>query len=307
MHCNTGGTARAALPARFGQRWRGTMRSHLPSRFKRPTVWPKRQRRRNGSDDVHHLLPPSCSAEQASGEACAAGGEAYGEACDEACDEACGCHRVQVRCPFPAGANAGAPNGALVKGVLLCIEWPAQDVMQAQKLAELAARLLRRRRCTAVQPSLRWRVLLGRFVDTLRDARQPDSSSTSKTSGRGPSESPGEVVQVCLSAGRDAAFYRRLPLRMPISDVKRLLLAAWCSKLANPAKPPRDVAEGVERLWPQSWLTCDGRSLDESSTLKASNVGADATITLQVCCPPLLFYRYCDIRSRECLNHSLNA
>ena len=47
---NTCTATRATLPARSGQRWRGTMRSHLPSRFKRPTVWPKRQRRRNGCE-----------------------------------------------------------------------------------------------------------------------------------------------------------------------------------------------------------------------------------------------------------------
>jgi hypothetical protein len=159
-------------------------------------------------------------------------------------------------------------------------------MMQAQKLAELAVRLLRRRWCTVVQPWLRWRALLGRFVDKLRDAspRQPNTSSTSKawTSGRGPSESPGEMVQVCLSAGRDAAFFRRLPWDMPISDVKRLLLAAWCSNLGDQAKPPDDVAAGIQRLWHETWLKCSGRSLDEESTLRASNVGADATIALQV-------------------------
>ena len=234
-------------------------RSHLPSRFKRPTVWPKRQRRRDGSwgnnrrpDEAHY---PSCSTEQAN---------------DEACGDARRCHRVQ----------------------LLCIEWPAQDANQAQKLAELAARLLRCRRCTAVQPWLRWRALLGRAVDALRDASpmQPNPSrrkccSTSKTKEYGRSESRGEVVQVCLSAGREAAFFRRLPWDMPISGVKRLLLAVWCAKLAKLADPPKapgDVAVGVERLWHESWLTCTGRSLDESSTLKTSNVGADATIALQV-------------------------
>jgi hypothetical protein len=193
---------------------------------------------------------------------------------------------------FPARTNASAPKGTLAKSMLLCIQWPAQDANQAQKLAELAARLLRCRRCTAVQPWLRWRALLVRAVDALRDAspRQPNPSrrkccSTSKTKEYGRSESRGEVVQVCLSAGREAAFFRRLPWDMPISDVKRLLLAVWCAKLAKLADPPKapgDVAVGVERLWHESWLTCTGRSLDESSTLKTSNVGADATIALQV-------------------------
>ena len=178
--------------------------------------------------------------------------QASGKACGEACGEACGCHRVQVRCPFPAGANAGAPKGTRAKFMPLRIEWPAQDVMQAQNDAS---------------------------------PTPPNSSGTSKTSGRGPSESPGEVVQVCLRAGRDAAFCS-LPLDMLISHVKRLLLATWCSNLGDQAKPPVDVAAGIQRLWHETWLKCSGRSLDEGSTLRASNIGADATIDLQVCCPP---------------------
>jgi len=99
------------------------------------------------------------------------------------------------------------------------------------------------------------------------------------------SESPDKVVQVCLSTGRDATFFRRLPWEMPISEVKRLLIEALCSK---PNRPPIDVAVGVERLWPESWLSCNGRRLRESSTLKASNVREGETIDLHVCCPPLL-------------------
>ena len=118
------------------------------------------------------------------------------------------------------------------------------------------------------------------------------ASSTWKTSGRGSSESPGEVVQVCLRAGRDAAFFCSLPLDMLISHVKRLLLATWCSNLGDQAKPPVDVAAGIQRLWHETWLKCSGRSLDEGSTLRASNIGADATIDLQVCCPPLLLLRH---------------
>ena len=118
------------------------------------------------------------------------------------------------------------------------------------------------------------------------------ASSTSKTSGRGSSESPGEVVQVCLRAGRDAAFCS-LPLDMLISHVKRLLLATWCSNLGDQAKPPVDVAGGIQGLWQETWLKkCSGRGLDEGSTLRASNIGADATIDLQVCCPPLLLHRH---------------
>ena len=77
-------------------------------------------------------------------------------------------------------------------------------------------------------------------------------------------------------------------LDMLISHVKRLLLATWCSNLGDQAKPPVDVAAGIQRLWHETWLKCSGRSLDEGSTLRASNIGADATIDLQVCCPPLL-------------------
>jgi hypothetical protein len=218
--------------------------------FKHPsTAWPEgrggRWRHGRGPEDVRYVLS-SCSAQQA-------------------CGEACGFRRVQALCPFKVPARADtATNG---------IKWPAQDVIRAEKLAELAVQVLRRQ-CTAVQPWLGWRALLYRAVDKilLRETR-----------GRAASGSLGETVQVYVRAGGDAIFSHRVPWDMPINGVKRLLVETWCSKLA---KPPGNVAVGVvERLWQDTWLKCNGRSLTEESTLRACNVGADATIDLQVCCP----------------------
>ena len=93
-------------------------------------------------------------------------------------------------------------------------------------------------------------------------------------------EIPAKVMQVCLRTSRGAAFHR-LPHDMPITDVKRLLIEAFCSELK---RSPFTIAFAVKRLWHQTWLKCNGRRLAEECTLQSSNVGANAIIDLEVSC-----------------------
>ena len=116
---------------------------------------------------------------------------------------------------------------------------------------------------------------------SVQDLEKKHPASAHPPKSRVPrAEVLGDVVQVCLRTSHGAAFHR-LPHDMPITDVKRLLIEAFC---LDPTSSPFSVAMTIKRLWHQTWLKCHGRCLAEESTLKSSNVGADATIDLEVCC-----------------------